>query len=846
MKNIAAKHRHLDSGIRRHRTLARSLHGRLYVSDDRRLWLVRGRPDPQQLFQFLTTSESEPKLEQLGFACIADGEATGSLLATAQQSLQFWEAAVRQAEATRPRDRRNLLRWEQELAEIRRLRARVIFAYRLVRELRGGKAPESAFVLLPEDQQMLAEQLTAANLQFPLPKYEAGLVRLVMWLTGEHAVKRFVTAVSGLIEAPQVMAKTAALERLREYLVSLKERSVTEQTGWLHWELAQRIETLPPGLISKPGKRIKRSGKFVELCDRLLKHCDQLLAGDLNRPKNYAPAAIAALAAGDSASGPLPARFFSVSEQQDLNSIHRRANWLLNLSREPGYERLLVLLATGNHDVFDQNLSIVQELLARGISANDLRWLGQLESRLQGFCDTKTLSVAWVRRAHTLFATRKMSADTAILQLMQQADKTEHRAAVQYWLDWLAKFTTATATPRLGALLYSAIKELFIPALELGLQDDLQAWSQAATTHGCNWLQRIEQMQRWAGQEVAVPKSVQKILDYISQARQELTHLENLAEQKTATSSQLARKDYLLRELPRAGINQRRVDRQAEEAFVVIALDGLRKLLRRRAQAIWDQHSAWQTTDVPLTRLVAFARWLQTMPAESRKLHSELMTAWSVHGDAYKLHLSGNQGWIERARERGIHWEQWIDGGKTLTHIDERPVELCFCADPREVFLMGTYFQTCLSLGQMNQMSVLANAYDANKQVVFAYGEHEGKRVALGRMLVAVSSNFQMLRFDVYSTVRGGNTAFDGKVQAEIVLYAARRAQAAGLTLSDCGDPEALGSHFWYNDGEKDWSEEAKQAWQDAASPQPPIAELLTRESNRQLIVILESALIAN
>jgi hypothetical protein len=87
--------------------------------------------------------------------------------------------------------------------------------------------------------------------------------------------------------------------------------------------------------------------------------------------------------------------------------------------------------------------------------------------------------------------------------------------------------------------------------------------------------------------------------------------------------------------------------------------------------------------------------------------------------------------------------------------------------------MMGSWFHTCLSQGGCNQMAVLANAYDANKQVVFMRDAKTG--AALARQLLAFNQHFQLLGYHCYSVAPGDDEATRDKYIAAMARYAGTR-----------------------------------------------------------------------
>lgn len=822
-----------DQPIRRQRTLVRALAGRLYVGPNGKLCVVSGKPVAPSLLKTLHTFPQVPRPEQvplpevLGLA--SRGELSESLLATMQGALVEWRHALEHYEATHRGDWQQIERSIAERRELTHLQARLQHAFEMQRKLRAGKlAAEGAFLFSPEDERAFAVLLTKTEAQHWLPPLERWLARLVMWLSGVQAAERFLQAAARLVDVNAVRRATAALENLWEHLHVLLRRSATESPTWLLAELTERLLHLPAGLVGLPSKRQRRGG-FADLCTLLIERCERLLAGDVRLAVNYVPAALATVAACDGGAAPLPAELFRIrrtnaSTRTDgsTNAVLDIANQLAALSSQPGFERLLQFLAEGSAGIESSQLHHLQLLLARGTLPADVRWMAQHPGWL-GPLQGSLASVRWLRQMHTVLAARKLPADELLGSVLARTTSAAGFAFQRSWQGWLSRLTAATATPRLAPMLRAALDELIYPALDhLNAHDLLQAWFQAAIVRrhsrdaASNWLTRIGRMQELVGATPSIPKSVRKRLDQRDAGARELDHLESLAADGRATAGQLARRDHLRAQLPTFIRNDNRLERAAEEAFIVIALDTLRTLVRRRAEALWSEFSAWQTSDVPFRRLLEFASWLRRMPAETRQVHSELLQAWREHGSGYKQHLAGNRDWLAQGTARGLDLRRWLRAEPEEREWNGGRVRLQFADDPRDIFLMGSFFGTCLSLSGVNGLSVVANAYDANKQVVYAFGERAGKRIALGRLLVAVNAEFELLRYDCYTRTGDVDSVANEQLESLLAEYAARRAQASGIKLTDEGEPHALAKLFWYDDGAQPWSKSTQAAWQEA------------------------------
>jgi hypothetical protein len=151
-------------------------------------------------------------------------------------------------------------------------------------------------------------------------------------------------------------------------------------------------------------------------------------------------------------------------------------------------------------------------------------------------------------------------------------------------------------------------------------------------------------------------------------------------------------------------------------------------------------------------------------------------------------------------------------------------MEIGVASDLHRVFLMGAYFNTCLSPGDMNEMAALTNAYDANKQVVFMLADDAVGKNVVARLLLAVTSDYRLVGYNCYMSSQYADKLAYRDVLDAMVTYCARLAARCGMELSDQGSPVKIGDHFWYDDGECEWPPSAHAAWRQArllASLQP-------------------------
>jgi len=159
-----------------------------------------------------------------------------------------------------------------------------------------------------------------------------------------------------------------------------------------------------------------------------------------------------------------------------------------------------------------------------------------------------------------------------------------------------------------------------------------------------------------------------------------------------------------------------------------------------------------------------------------------------------------NAAYLERLRGRGVDPAAWLDDApRTVIAGDGAPVELAFAHDPLEVFAMGAHFATCLSPGASNFFSVIANAADVNKRVLYA---RRGGAV-VGRCLLALTDTADLLTFHAY--------AHDPRLRMDQLTDAFARALAAqmGVRRAARGGVATLLARAWYDDGPRHLGEDA-------------------------------------
>jgi hypothetical protein len=168
--------------------------------------------------------------------------------------------------------------------------------------------------------------------------------------------------------------------------------------------------------------------------------------------------------------------------------------------------------------------------------------------------------------------------------------------------------------------------------------------------------------------------------------------------------------------------------------------------------------------------------------------------AKSSHDSLVLASEPANERYLNSLRNFGIDLRPWLSEQIVLhgRREDGTSYRVQFTRDPFDIFLMGFYFDTCLSPESFNFFSTIANLVDANKRVL--YGRTAAGQV-VGRCLFALTTHGKIQTFHRYC--RSKEDGF-----AELVdLFAEKLASAMNTTLTQFGRVPCLVSREWYNDG---------------------------------------------
>ena len=183
----------------------------------------------------------------------------------------------------------------------------------------------------------------------------------------------------------------------------------------------------------------------------------------------------------------------------------------------------------------------------------------------------------------------------------------------------------------------------------------------------------------------------------------------------------------------------------------------------------------------------------------NRKWARQLLRAEAGAHPRWREDLPGNAEFLRQLSARGVDVDFYLSKfGRRRGEFD-----LWLETEPLGILQMGNRFGTCLSRGGCNAFSSVTNAIELNKRVVYA---RDRKGTLVGRQLWAVSAEFGLLGFDVYSHLSGQR---DDDLAAAFEAHAREFGRSCGLELADAGQVPLLVAPQWYDDGVRPWSADA-------------------------------------
>lgn len=810
----------------RHIALARTLHARLFIDGSGRVFAVSGTAAHGPLARMFESASRVPNTAEaprsFDFGVgTCQGELTPQVLRAIGHALRRWSADLEHELRLRGAKRRRLDAIMLQWCEVDRLAERHASLERLRRgSPTAASTQESPYFLDARTQsawQALLDEIRGRHRLSPLAEWQG---RLVCWLSGLSAARRFLTAAGEAAAAYPTAVRVDPIVALRTSLVERLARCNDQTDDAARREILRAIRALPPEAARDARLRAPRRGQSqAEACRRLIQGCDDYLDVEVYRLAIMIYAPLAALITADDCSVPFPTACFRYDERCDFFcTVHRRLYLLAQRIEHPAYPELLRTLECRPNSIPDRSFGRFVEILARGATPDDAVWA--CEQNLFFAMHKSQITVADARALSAEFASGHCPLKSGELyDVLENTRSYEALAAVRSWLAWVGSVSSATLTKPVRDTLVAALRRSILRALSTPARFARIAHllkpldSSAAASEIAPLLERIDAYRRHTVDHEQLPKSLRKLVEAEHTRSRELEHLTRRELRGELTPAAMARLSHLRTAMP-ATLDDDKLRRSAEELFLRLGTEALerevRELTAEECRALFgDLHAA-----IPSGRLAPFVAWTDAMSAEQRRMFHDVVAARVDYGRPYKRYLADNQDWIKAAYARGIDIETWFDSEPEHVLIGGRRFEIEVTADLLDIFQMGTYFGTCLSQGGINEMSALTNAYDADKQVVFVYAvDDSGVRTVAGRQLLAVTADYKLLGYHFYFQRQCVGETRDAAIVHAMASFAGRLAARVGLEPANEGEAREIGDHFWYDDGAQEWPEATHRAW---------------------------------
>ncbi len=510
---------------------------------------------------------------------------------------------------------------------------------------------------------------------------------------------------------------------------------------------------------------------------------------------------------------------------------------------QPGYEQVL---ENFNDIAPDWELEEARQFLGTGASMEDLEWFTEhdvyrdYDSRYGAAAKPFRKIVEWLQKHDAEFTDNDI--DTFWKSIASEAGCA--------LIESLARFLSWMRGPSLQQVgeITGLIRTFSDPSLSKPLIDRLRSWanpparSRLPAGYPDNLpgeitpeIRRLAFYQRMAGQQARIPGSIRSILGTRSRQIAETEHLKKLGAE--ATRSQLLRLEHLENKLNESEIcdtrSKERILRQIREVTVLTALSAAKAIIRNEISRCWISQLGFEPEINSLSwqQQLKFISWVDKLETDSKESVIAVMRAHQQYGPGYRRALPKNSDWLKRANQ-SIHIDSWLDPPTMHIQLDGERVMIKAANHPLDIYLMGTRFDTCLSLQDgCNNSSVITNAADANKAVLYAW-RNDGTPIA--RKLVGIRTDWKMVGYRLYShdTSEALSKAF--------ACYCGKWAAKAGLGLANWGSPPVISGGFWYNDVSVPWTDDTYSAYQEIQQETTLKPDLNRKSGLKQLHQALE------
>ena len=826
----------------RARDLARQASGRLFVSQDG-LYLVRGMPKFEKLRLCLgdisgppLASEAPTPLE-LGFTPKQISPLSAEQLTAWGRGLQKWRKILDSHDKSgqKASNRRKHQHWKGEVEALSHTLEHLWETLRLWEDgkpIQGQPYPHKNANAVGSGE---CESKKIRNID-PLWEWHE---ELVAWLAGPKARLRFRESLRPYWERTtddDLNCVTKALERV--IAIGRMGRRRVECGDDISDDLAEAISAIPKDI--KKDFRIRLdSDTPIRI---LIEDLEAILSTSL-MPTTRQLGSAAALCAFDRENIPIPFWFLSPCARE---AHYARIQWFRALYCEhgkAGYDQLLMLISDNQQIPWhrydpERAASATRQFLRAGINQIDIFWaLENLEESCidlaeKGLSPRPFRLLADILERAGLDTSHLSPFNSALRGIVRKVSGGTGKAVVEAFAVWLNALDPRALDAGIAKWAWFTLCDLVVlEGASPTVRNRLMEWADPPVAEEKNdspvvnvsddiaiWASRLGYYQQMCGKQQRLPRSVNKMLEVEDRETHELRHLRKAREAGELKNGMADRLELLeSREQVSQPVPERRILKKIQEACAHCALEAVGQLANDEGRHLWK---ALISLELPQhleeAQILTIVAWATCLDEISLGCLHELVKAWEQSGQAYRKNLSLNLPWTKVAADR-IDLDGWLFPNPVDIIIDGRTVQVGIADDPFRTLLMGTYFGTCLSLDGLNNKAVLANTYDANKNVVFVL---DSNGQVLARKLVCITADFKLIG---YRTYIAKNESLSEEMRTRIFrlvdAFCGHWANHAGLELAYSGPLGKTSGLFWYDDGVHLWSQIAKVTWSNPSIP---------------------------
>ncbi len=815
----------------RARDLARQVSGRAFVSGDG-IYLVRGRPDFRKLRDCLAGISEVPRESDaptpmdLGFAPSQIAPLTHERLANWGRGLQKWRKVLNDYEKPRQKTaerRRKYQRWKEEIPRLSFTHGKL---WQMLHRWEDGRSILGA----PYVSDVTPETSSAAGAQFAEPLW-AWLEGLVAWLAGLRAGKRFHDSLLPFAESRTARDNRRRFAQLLPRLRALESREDDVSSAELATAVREALASVPEELQSEFGLKPPKRPRDVHIAS-IVSACKKAAEGALPSPALVG--STAALCATDGATALLPHWLLALCDSKETEKRVEVLIGLFGERSEAGYGSLLAALSR-MPNVSRRDLRPMRQFLVAGAGDEDVAWAldylgwGARELSEKGLSPHAFRVLVSVLEGTGLKMRDMGLDDTGLNDVAEKVAERGSANIVEAFALWLSSLNPRALDANLGKWAWNCLCQLLVlEGASPALRSLLKRWADppvsaereaplaaAASPETQVWLSKLHYYQKLCEQQPALPASVAKMLDRGAREARELEYLRG-AKHSDELSERMAARLTLLESRAGGGTaSEQRILKHVQEVCAHTALEAVKQLARREGRRVWAELIGAEPGEhLADDDVTAIAAWATGLNDKALGCLRELLAAWQESGADYRRRLPRNAAWVASADHLDL--QAWFSPVPCDVDVQGLPVRICAAPDPFRILLMGSYFGTCLSLDDFNRDSVLANAYDANKAVVFVL-DADGQ--VLGRKLLCVSSSWHLIGYRTYVAANQSVTKPRRECIAGLIdAFCGQWSRRMGLPLGFTGGAARLSGLFWYDDGVVPWSPGAVRSWTDPES----------------------------